>query len=244
VQVLRAGGDSTILRDQVEYYRARAGEYDEWFLREGRYDRGPAHREAWFTEVALVETALRTEIPRGEVLEIACGTGLWTRHLAEWHSRIVAVDASPEVIAINRQRVRSDRVHYVVADIFTQRPVARFDAVFFGFWLSHVPADRVEAFWRDVRASLRDGGRVFFVDSLLEQSSTARDHDPPTRSGVVKRRLNDGREFDIVKIFYEPADLQRRLSALGWEGWIRSSGQFFVYGSLKPARSIGHDRDV
>ena len=30
-----------ILQDQIEYYRARAGEYDEWWFRTGRYDRGP-----------------------------------------------------------------------------------------------------------------------------------------------------------------------------------------------------------
>ena len=29
-----------ILSDQLGYYRARSGEYDEWFFREGRYDRG------------------------------------------------------------------------------------------------------------------------------------------------------------------------------------------------------------
>jgi demethylmenaquinone methyltransferase/2-methoxy-6-polyprenyl-1,4-benzoquinol methylase len=76
---------------------------------------------------------------------------------------------------------------------------------------------------------------VFFVDSLLEQASTARDHDRLDKSGVVRRRLNDGREFSIVKVFYEPAQLQRRLSDRGWDGWVRPSGQFFLYGSVTPA---------
>jgi 2-polyprenyl-3-methyl-5-hydroxy-6-metoxy-1,4-benzoquinol methylase len=224
--------DPRLLGEQLEYYRARAGEYDEWFLREGRYDRGLDHRQAWFGEVELVETALRNELPRGEILELACGTGLWTRHLADWHSRVVAIDGSPEVIAINRQRVHSNRVEYVVADVFRWEPAALFDAVFFGFWLSHVPSDQFETFWTNVRASLKDGGRVFFVDSLLEQSSTAHDHEALDRSGFATRRLNDGREFRIVKIFYEPADLERRLAGLGWSGWVRSSGNFFLYGSL------------
>ena len=30
-----------ILQEQIDYYRARAAEYDEWFNRQGRYDRGP-----------------------------------------------------------------------------------------------------------------------------------------------------------------------------------------------------------
>jgi len=223
-----------ILQEQVDYYRARANEYDEWFLRQGRYDRGPAHRTAWFDELAVVEAALAQELQSGEVLELACGTGLWTQHLARRHSRVLAVDASPEVIAVNRRRVQSDAVDYVVADLFTWDPGARFDAVFFGFWLSHVPPNEFEPFWAKVAASLKPTGRVFLVDSLLEQASTARDHEPLDQSGAVKRRLNDGREYKIVKVFYEPAALEQRLSSLGWQGWIRSSGQFFVYGSLAP----------
>jgi demethylmenaquinone methyltransferase/2-methoxy-6-polyprenyl-1,4-benzoquinol methylase len=224
-----------LLTEQMEYYQARAGEYDEWFLREGRYDRGPEHRAAWFHEAALVETALRDTLPSGEVLELACGTGLWTRHLVERHSRVVAIDASVEVIAVNRGRVRSDLVEYVVADLFAWQPAARFDAVFFSFWLSHIPDDQFEPFWTKVRASLKPNGRVFFVDSLLEQTSTARDHDRLDTSGVQRRRLNDGREFRIVKMFYEPAVLEARLSSLGWNGWVRSGGKFFLYGSLTSA---------
>jgi len=227
--------ESQLLREQVEYYQARAGEYDEWFLREGRYDRGPEHRAEWFREGALVEAELRKALESGEVLELACGTGLWTRHLVEQHSRVVAVDASPEAIAINRSRVHSDVVEYVVADLFTWEPAAQFDAVFFGFWLSHVPPKQFDAFWAKVKASLKPNGRVFFVDSLLEQASTARDHARLDDSGVVRRRLNDGREFRIVKMFYEPALLERRLSDRGWSGWVRSSGKFFLYGTVRSA---------
>ena len=224
--------DSQILKEQLEYYQARASEYDEWFLRQGRYDRGPDHRTSWFREVALVEAALQEELQSGEVLELACGTGLWTQHLVRQHSRVVAVDGSREAIAINRRRVQSDVVEYVLADLFTWQPEARFDAVFVGFWLSHVPRNEFDRFWATVAASLKPKGQVFFIDSLFEQASTARDHELLDQSGLIQRRLNDGREYRIVKVFYEPASLERRLSSLGWKGWIRSSGQFFLYGSL------------
>ena len=227
--------EDQLLGNQVAYYRARAGEYDEWFLRQGRYDRGPEQRSAWFGQVAVVEAALRSEVRDGDVLELACGTGLWTRHLATANNRVVAVDASPEVLAINRDRVRSGKVEYVEADLFEWKPAGTFDAVFFAFWLSHVPPGRFDGFWSTVRTALKPGGRVFFVDSLLEQSSTARDHDPLDESGIVKRRLNDGREFEIVKVFYDPAALERRLANAGWKGSVRSTGTFFLYGSMTPA---------
>ena len=179
---------------------------------------------------------MREQLPGGEVLELACGTGLWTRYLAQLHRRVVAVDASPEVIEINRTRTDSDRVQYMLADLFCWTPPSdQFDAVFFGFWLSHVPADRFEAFWAMVRATLKANGRVFWIDSLLEPASTARDHGPLDQSGIVRRRLNDGREFRIVKMFYDPADLERRLARLGFAGWVRSSGTFFHYGCVSPA---------
>jgi len=69
----------------------------------------------------------------------------------------------------------------------------------------------------------------------LEPTSTARDHEPLDQSGVVRRRLNDGREYRIVKMFYEPADLERHLARLGFMGWVRSSGTFFHYGCVSPA---------
>ena len=153
---------------------------------------------------------------------------------------MVAVDASPEVIAINRARVRSEAVDYVEADVFSWvPPEARFDAVFFAFWLSHVPAARVATFWQTVRRALKPGGMAFFVDSLLEQTSTASDHDELDQSGIVQRRLNDGRTFRVVKLFYDPGELERQLLEQGWRGRVRSSGRFFVYGSVTPIESAG-----
>jgi demethylmenaquinone methyltransferase/2-methoxy-6-polyprenyl-1,4-benzoquinol methylase len=223
-----------LLDEQLAYYRARAGEYDEWFLRTGRYDRGPAHRAEWVAEVAAVEAGLREAGPRGHALELACGTGLWTRHLIAHATRVTAVDGSPEVIALNRERLGSDRVEYVVAGIFAWRPAGAFDFVLFAFWMSHVPPSRFEEFWTLVRGALRPGGRVFFVDSLAEPGATARDQAPLDDSGVARRRLNDGREFDIVKVYYEPVSLERRLRTLGWTGWIRGSGRHFLYGAMTP----------
>jgi demethylmenaquinone methyltransferase/2-methoxy-6-polyprenyl-1,4-benzoquinol methylase len=230
-------GEDRILSEQIAYYRARATEYDEWFLREGRYDRGPEHRSAWFGEVAIIETALAHEHPHGAVLELACGTGIWTQRLIQTAKRVTAVDASPEVIALNRERLKSDRVDYLVADLFSWTPPTTYDFIFFSFWLSHVPRERLDAFWGLVRQALRPGGKAFFVDSLFTPESTAKDHAPLTDSGVVRRKLNDGREFDIVKVFHDPAQLEIELQSAGWQGYVRSTGKFFLYGCVSPVHN-------
>jgi SAM-dependent methyltransferase len=189
----------------------------------------------------VVERALLKASRPGHVLELACGTGLWTRHLAKTYLRVTAVDAAPEVVAINRARVASNRVDYVVADLFSWAPArAMYDLVFFGFWLSHVPAASFEPFWQLVRRALRPGGTAFFVDSLREQTSTAVDQRELDDSGVVGRTLNDGRSFRVVKVFYQPEPLQQRLAHLGWNGAVTTTGKFFLYGVVTPTRSAAN----
>jgi ubiquinone/menaquinone biosynthesis C-methylase UbiE len=228
--------DEDLIEQQKAYYRVRAGEYDEWFLREGRYDHGPEFRARWEREVEEVRSALERFRPVGRVLELACGTGWWTEQLVRWADEVTAVDASAEVLALNAERVRSSRVRRVQADLFAWTPDGAFDAVFFSFWLSHVPPERFEAFWAMVRGALNPGGRVFFVDSLRTELSTASDHILPDAGDIVaERKLNDGSRYSIYKIFYDPAHLQARLEALGWRAAVSGTASFFLYGTAAPA---------
>lgn len=224
--------DRDLLDEQLAYYRARAPEYDEWFLRTGRYDRGVQATRDWFAEVAEVERALDRFAPRGQVLELAAGTGWWTAQLARYAGALTAVDASPETIERNRVRMKAMNLAlptYVQADLFAWQPVVAYDAVFFGFWLSHVPEEHFAAFWQLVRNALAPGGRVFFVDSRRDPQSTAHDH--VLDDGDVQwRRLNDGRRFRVVKRFYDPLELEETLRRLGWQAVVRTTARYFLIG--------------
>ena len=230
--------DRSILKDQVAYYRARAGEYDEWHLRQGRYYRGDEHKRQWFAELDILQSALERERPFGKCLELACGTGLWTACLARGAAGLTAIDAArPRRSRSTAPRSAMPRCGYVTADLFEWRPTETYDFIFFGFWLSHVPAWQFNRFWEMVRAALKPGGRAFFVDSLATQESTARDHPELDDSGVEERKLNDGRTFNVVKVFHDPDQLSRRLHDLGWNGSIQRSGQFFYYGCVAPTEA-------
>lgn len=180
---------SDILQEQIQYYRERASEYDEWFFRQGRYDRGEEHRRQWFLEVSEVEISLQSAAPSGNILELACGTGLWTQYLAPVATHLTAVDASPEAIYLNQQRIGSMSIEYIVADLFNWTPKQQFDFIFFGFWLSHVPIEKFASFWQMVEKALKPNGRVFFVDSLFTQKSTAQNHAPLNKQGYSERKL-------------------------------------------------------
>lgn len=227
-----AAENSAILREQLEYYRARATEYDQWWLRQGRYDRGEELNSQWFADAAMVSSALSAFRPAGRVLEFACGTGIWSEQLLATASHLTALDGSPEMLAINAARLCSPRVCYVQADVFQWKPAEKFDLVFFSFWLSHVPPERFAEFWELVGSCLVDGGRVFFIDSRHERTSTAVDHQlPEPNTTVLRRRLNDGRQFQIYKVFHDPAQLADRLLGLGWHFDLWQTDKFFLYGS-------------
>jgi len=195
---------SDVLAEQKRYYAERAPEYDDWWYRRGRYTRDPERERRWLVDVAELEKRLQGFAPRGDVLELAAGTGIWTRKLVPAADRVVAVDANAETLALNTQAAE-----LVVADIFGWRPPQQFDVVFFSFWLSHVPEERFAEFWALVHSALRPGGRVFLIDS-----------GPPEVAGdgeLQVRQLADGREFTIVKRFWQPDDLAERVAEFGFE---------------------------
>jgi demethylmenaquinone methyltransferase/2-methoxy-6-polyprenyl-1,4-benzoquinol methylase len=206
-----------LLAEQVAYYRARASEYDETTpIRHDDASRGQ-----------LVD-ALEQFAPGGRVLELACGTGEWTRELARHGSRVTAIDAAPEVLAIAAARVPDDRVRFIRGDIFRWQPDQRYDVVFFSAWLSHVPPQRFDRFWELVGDCLEPDGRVFLIDEL----PAVAEHEQPIAAAVaptVERPLRDGSRYRAVKVFYEPGDLRARLATLGWTSSIRRVGWRFFY---------------
>ena len=138
--------DDDLLTEQRAFYRARAPEYDEWWQRRGRYDRGEEMAAEWGRQVAVIDKALEAFGATGDVLELAGGTGWWTQRLSRTAGRLAVVDASFETLELNRQCVGRPDVEYVVADLFSWAPDRAFDVVFFSFWLSHVPRSRFATF--------------------------------------------------------------------------------------------------
>jgi trans-aconitate methyltransferase len=198
-----------ILGEQVRYYRQRAAEYDATSY--GDVDAAAPRVERIVAELAI----------SGSVLELACGTGIWTRALAERSDDLTAVDASPEAISLARARCPQS-VRFEVLDLFAWEPGRRFDLVFFGFWLSHVPTARVPEFFRRLGTWLEPGGRVAFVDEPAAQAAREPAVDADTET--VVRELRDGSVHRLVKVYLDPAELTDRLGRLGWTAQVHLDG--------------------
>lgn len=239
-----AVGDDDLLEEQRAFYRARAANYDDWWQGRGRYDRGARGSHEWDSQVASVERALASFGARGNVLELAGGTGWWTQRLARTADRLTVVDASAETLRLNRERVARRDVGYVVADLFSWRPPRTYDVVFFSFWLSHVPRGRFGSFWSTVRDCLAPGGRAFVVDNRLDRSGGSSHKDPYVvhyGEDLHLRRLEDGSQYRVVKVLYEPDELQALLEREGWTASIDAT-PWFLFGPARPARAT--DRDL
>ncbi len=224
-----------LLQHQIEYYRARAPEYDDWFYRVGHYDNGEAHTLQWQREAQQVRDQLHSAGSFDHILEMAPGTGIWTGELIKIGARVTALDASPEMIAINHAKLASDQVDYQLADLFDWQPKQQYDMVFFGFWISHVPAAKLDNFLATVYAALKPGGRLFLVDSRPAKMSTSAGQSIETEDDLQQRILKDGRRYKIVKIYYEPDQLGDSLRRHGFDIEVRATENFFLYADGRKA---------
>jgi demethylmenaquinone methyltransferase/2-methoxy-6-polyprenyl-1,4-benzoquinol methylase len=202
-----------LLDEQAAYYRAVAAEYLDHLNLPG----GDEVREA-----------LDAFRPAGSVLELACGPGVWTGQILRYASHVTAVDASAEMLAIAAARTGGERVRFVQADLFAWKPDRRYDVVFIGFWLSHVPPERFESFWSFVADCLKPGGRVFLAD---DGHRTARELVEGPSSATIRRQLRDGTSYRLVKVPYRPADLEKQLSRLGWRIRVTPTSGPFYWGA-------------
>jgi demethylmenaquinone methyltransferase/2-methoxy-6-polyprenyl-1,4-benzoquinol methylase len=219
-----------LLEEQIRYYSARAPEYDETSPG-GPYAEISGHATA----------ALRALGPVDRAIELGAGTGQFTADLATIARRLIAVDSSPETLAINAAKVPSSNVTRVVGDVFEWRPSEPADLVAFRALHSHIPSDRLDDFWRGVGDMLTDDGRVFLVDESAhgiwaEEAAVPDDPDGTTDNEVVVRTLNDGRRFRIVKVLWDPGRLAARLAELGWDASFTREDPFF-WGTISRSAS-------
>ncbi len=184
----------------VEYYRKRAGEYEEI------YDWKDPDRQR---EQDLLSTAIRDSLRGRDVLEVACGTGWWTRILSASAMSIVATDLGDEVMAIAREKKYGCHVTFRREDAYN---LSFEDDSFNGglafSWFSHIPHDLIDRFIDEFHRVLARGSRVFIADNAYIQGiggePVGKEGDPNT---YKIRSLKDGGVFTIVKNYFSVEDL-------------------------------------
>ncbi|MFL5937596.1 MAG: class I SAM-dependent methyltransferase [Gaiellaceae bacterium] len=188
------------------YYDARAREYDDVWLRRGRFVN--RHRSGWFEEVTVLLGEIAS-LPAARTLDVACGTGFLTRHL---HGEVTGLDQSAQMLDEAKRKAPDAR--FVQGDAF-DLPFrdGSFDRLFTSFFYGHLEgADRA----RFVDECRRVARELVFVDASRERADVDDEHQ--------ERVLNDGTAWSVYKRYFRPEVLAQELGG----GEILHAGQSFV----------------
>ena len=188
------------------YYDRRAPEYDDWLNGVGLY--ADRHRPGWDEELEAVRAALEA-LPPAPTLDIACGSGFFTRYLP---GEVVALDQSASMIEVARERNAAD--DYVIGDALELPfPDESFERAFTGHFYGHLDTGERERFLADAR---RVANELVVLDSALYEGVEDEEWQ--------ERLLKDGSRWRVYKRYFEPEQL---LAELGG-GRIVFSGRWFV----------------
>ncbi len=204
----------------ITYYAQRAAEYERIYARPERQ-----------ADLAALRQQVPTLCAGRRVLELACGTGYWTEIIAERAAQLTAIDASEEVLRVARgKHYPENRVELLAGDCYA---LADFgcvhDLLFAGFWWSHVPLERLDAFLRNAVAAVAPGALMAFLDNrYVEGSSTPLARRDAHGNSYQQRRLEDGSTHEVLKNFPTQSELIQRVSHYGWGAHVDLLEQYWL----------------
>ena len=187
------------------YYARRAAEYEKIFDKPERQ-----------ADLARMRSDIPALFEGRRVLEIACGTGYWTPLIAARAKSVLALDYNEETLAIARTKAYpKGNVNFVRGDAYAlPQWQQKLSAGYAGFWWSHVPLSRLDAFLRGLHERLEPGAVVAFMDNrYVEGSSTPLSRRDAEGNTYQTRRLADGSTHEVLKNFPTPRELRERLGA-------------------------------
>jgi demethylmenaquinone methyltransferase/2-methoxy-6-polyprenyl-1,4-benzoquinol methylase len=188
------------------YYEARAGEYDDWWLGAGRFER--RERPGWEGERDALVAALEG-LPPARTLDVACGTGFLTRYLP---GAVTALDQSASMLAVAAGRlpraelVRGEAIPLPFPDLC-------FERVFTSHFYGHLAEEERIAFLAEAR---RVAPELVVVDSALREDVRPVEWQ--------ERVLNDGSRWHVLKRYLDADELAEELGG----GDVLVRGRWFV----------------
>ena len=189
------------------YYAKRAAEYEKIYAKPERQ-----------ADLARMRVDVPALFKGARVLEIACGTGWWTPLIAEQAESVVALDYNEETLEIARsKRYPRKNVTLQQGDAYALPAwPERFTGCFAGFWWSHIPLSRIDAFLEQVARRLAPGSPVAFLDNrYVEGNSTPVTRRDAEGNGYQTRRLADGTTHEVLKNFPTAGQMEKRLGRVG-----------------------------
>ncbi|MFX1314209.1 MAG: class I SAM-dependent methyltransferase [Promethearchaeota archaeon] len=188
-----------------KYYADRAKEYDRTYSRPERQE-----------DIKKIHLLLKNLLRGHKVLEIACGTGFWTKTIASVAKSITAVDINNEVIQIAKNRLSgSKNVVFIQDDVYLLNKVQGvFSAGYAGSWWSHILKSNLKGFLDVFHSHLQPGALIIFMDNRYrEGSSTTISRTDSNGNTYQIRKLDDGQEYEILKNYPNKQEIMESLGS-------------------------------
>ena len=191
----------------LEYYQQRAAEYEKVYVKPERQ-----------ADLQSLRTIVPAYFSERRVLEVACGTGYWTRPVSACATSVVAIDLAAETLDVARAQTERDaRIDYRIGDAFDLAGVSgTFDAGLVAFWWSHVTIAALHGFLTGLHKRLGAGATVLVMDNTYVDGS----NHPITRTDAEgntyqRRTLDSGATYEVLKNFPSPAAVRRAVVDAG-----------------------------
>ena len=202
------------------YYAARAPYYDDVYEK-------PERRE----DIAFLRAHLPAVFAGRTVLEVACGTGYWTQHIAPAAAAMTATDAVDEPLQLARARPGVGRVRFERADAYElPASLGLFEGAFAGLWLSHVPVERRGEFLASLHRRLLPGAKVALIDNSTVQLRDFPIAERDARGNTWQERvLKDGTRHRVLKNFPAREELEAMIAGVGERPAFRELANFWLF---------------
>lgn len=208
-------------QEMKAYYAARAAYYDVV------YDQ-PERR----SDITALSKLLPQRFENRTVIEVACGTGYWSQHIAPATRRYVMTDGVQEPLDFAKLRPGVSPENCHLADAYAlPAGLGKFDGAFAGLWFSHVPKERYEEFFESLHAVLAPGARVVLLDNSTVQCLDYPIVETDAHGNTFQSRpLRDGSEHRVLKNFPTESELTDIAEKLGASRWAyRALANFWLF---------------
>ena len=186
------------------YYRERASEYDAFYRR-------PEHRN----DLARLRIWLARHTRGRFILEVAAGTGYWTRVAAACASAITATDYNPETLAIAARRLARNVVLLPADAHELPQFTTPFDVGMAHLWWSHIEIQKRRNFLIHLASRLRPRATLLMIDQVHVDGFSI----PASRwdrhgNRYERRTLRNGRTYEVVKNYSGAEELRKSFNVV------------------------------
>jgi SAM-dependent methyltransferase len=196
------------MNDLSEYYSKRAKEYERI------YNRDDPVRQSEQNKIAM---EIKGIFPKRKILEVACGTGFWTKVIAKTARSVLATDASKKMISIaKKELIKYKNVDFKLSDAYSLKNIrGRFTAAYAHWWWSHMPKTRIRSFHVNLNKKLIPGAFVFFGDHLpnytYRKTKIIYNKDGDR---IEVRKLENRRKYYVIKNFPTQSEIKQYLTGI------------------------------